>query len=177
LTIEAGMRALRTEPLGLAEALCAAEALPPGDLRRFPHRGDLVGAAVVTSGFAPLPLAAFDSLGPKLGACEQAAYFQLLRLSYGEGRNFCRVSKRDLQSRLGLPERRLNRVLDALSRQGALRPLHRDNRGTLYRVCLPAEIEGRPPEGVVLGAPSEPESRPIQNKSPVNPAGKAGTVR
>lgn len=177
MTIEASTRLLRTEPLGLAEGLCAAEALSPGDLRRFAHRGDLLGAALVTSGFAPLPLAAFDTLGPRLGACEQAAYFQLLRLSYGEGRNFCRVSRRELQARLGLPERRLNRVLDALARGGALRALHRDNRGTLYRVCLPSEIEGGPPEGVVLGAPCEPESRPSQRFTPASPARKAGPVR
>jgi hypothetical protein len=156
---QASARVLRTEPLGMAEALCAAEALRPGDLRRFEYQGDLLGAAVVTDGFAPVPLEAFDALAPRLEAEAQAAYFHFLRLSFGSGRNFCRVPRRELRSRLGLAERRLNRVLGALEQAGAIRAHHRDNRGTLYRVFLPSEIEGRSPGGVVLGARCEPPTK------------------
>ena len=156
---QASARVLRTEPLGMAEALGAAEALLPGDLRRFEYQGDLLGAVAVTGGFAPVPLEAFDSLAPKLEAEVQAAYFHFLRLSLGCGRNFCHVPRRELQARLGLSERRLNRVLDALEQAGAVRAHHRDNRGTLYRVFLPSEIEGRTPGGVLLGARSEPPTK------------------
>ena len=73
---------------------------------------------------------------------EQAAYLHLIRLSFGEGRNWCRVAKRELQERLRLSERPLLRVLDGLVARGLARPLHRDNRGTLWRVCLPREAAG-----------------------------------
>ena len=87
---------------------------------------------------------------------EQAAWFHLLRLSYGEGRNFCRVAKKDLVARLRLSERRLLRVLDALVAKGFARPLHRDNRGTLWRVALPCEAFGEPiGDDVLVGRATE----------------------
>jgi hypothetical protein len=122
----------------------AAEALAPGEMRRVAYAGELLGAVRVRAAFAALPLEAFDRAAPVLEAEEQAAYLQLLRLSVGEGRNWCRAPKRDLQARLRLSERRLLRVLDALVAKRFLRPLHRDNRGTLWRVYLPAEAFGEP---------------------------------
>ena len=110
-----------------------------------------------------------------LAADEQGTYFQLLRLSYGEGKNFVRAGKRDLLERLGLSERRLHRVLDALVAKRFLRPLHRDNRGTLWRVYLPAEAFGEPVgDDVLLGrsgspCPVEPpaaELIPFRERSP-----------
>src|SRR5512134_4116613 len=91
-----------------------AEALGPGEMRRVPFAGELLGAVRVRAGYAALPLDAFDRASAALEAEEQAAYLHLLRLSIGEGRNWCRAAKRDLAARLRLSERRLLRVLDAL---------------------------------------------------------------
>lgn len=135
-----GSAALATRPLHADGP--AAEALEPGEMRRVPYSGELLGAVRVRASYAALPLDAFDRLGGALEAVEQAAYLHLLRLSVGEGRNWCRVAKRDLLARLHLSERRLLRVLDALVAKGFARPLHRDNRGTLWRVSLPREAFG-----------------------------------
>ncbi|MGB8932110.1 MAG: hypothetical protein WCC48_12780, partial [Anaeromyxobacteraceae bacterium] len=119
-----------------------AEALAPGELRRLPFGGELLGAVRVRASFAALPLDAFDRLGELLKAEEQGAYLQLLRLAWGEGKNYCRAGKRELMGRLQLTERRLNRILDSLVERRLLKPLHRDNRGTLWRVYLPGEARG-----------------------------------
>lgn len=132
-----GLATSRLDP-----ASVPAEALQPGELRRLPYGGELLGAVRVRGSFAALPLDAFDRLGDLLEAEEQGAYLQLLRLAWGEGQNFCRAGKRDLMARLRLSERRLNRVLDALVERRLLKPLHRDNRGTLWRVYLPNEARG-----------------------------------
>lgn len=145
-----GSAALATQPV--SPAAVPAEALEPGEMRRLPFAGELLGAARVRSGFVAVPLDAFDEAAPRLPAEAQAAYLQLIRLSFGEGRNWCRVTKRELEQRLRLSERRLLRVLDRLVADGLARPLHRDNRGTLWRVCLPREAQGAPVgEGVLLG--------------------------
>jgi hypothetical protein len=158
-----GSGALGTAALGAAEAVARAEALAPGEMRRVPFAGELIGAARVRARFAPLPLDAFDRVAGVLAADEQGAYFQLLRLAYGEGKNFCRAGKRDLLERLGLSERRLHRVLDALVKKRFLRPIHRDNRGTMWRVYLPAEAFGEPVgDDVLLGraGPTDRGERP-----------------
>ncbi|HEU4382785.1 MAG TPA: hypothetical protein VFR85_04700 [Anaeromyxobacteraceae bacterium] len=147
-----GCAALPTSPLPAGGALGRAESLAPGELRRVPFAGELLGAARVRARFAAMPLEAFDRVAGVLAALEQAAYLQLLRLAFGEGRNFCRAGKRDLEARLGLSERRLNRVLGALVEKRFLRALHRDNRGTLWRVYLPREAFGEPVgDDVLLG--------------------------
>jgi hypothetical protein len=161
----------------MAAALGAAEALGSGDLRCFAHHGDLVGAAVVTGEGVVLPREALDSIADCLGGLEQAAYFHLVRLSFGCSRNFCRVPKRELQARLRMPERRINRILDELGRAGLVRALHRDNRGTLYRVFLPAEVEGRQPSGVTMGVPCGLPETDFEHRAqalPALPARKAG---
>jgi hypothetical protein len=135
-----GSAALATQPI--SPAAVPAELLEPGEMRRLPFAGELLGAARVRSGFVAIPADAFDQAAPGLPAECQAAYLHLLRLSYGEGRNWCRITKRDLGRRLRLSERRLLRVLDGLVAKGLARPLHRDNRGTLWRVCLPREAAG-----------------------------------
>ncbi|HSM94170.1 MAG TPA: hypothetical protein VLT47_14930 [Anaeromyxobacteraceae bacterium] len=168
-----------------------AEALEPGELRRLPFDGELLGAVRVRASFAALPLDAFDRLGELLKAEEQGAYLQLLRLAWGEGRNYCRAGKKELMARLRLTERRLNRLLDALVARKLLKPLHRDNRGTLWRVYLPGEARGEPVgDDVLLGraaaavpapipprlraAPRAPEPAPAPAPAPVRPVGKAG---
>jgi hypothetical protein len=149
-----GSAALATR--ALAAAAPAAEALAPGEMRRVPFGGELLGAVRVRGAYAALPLDAFDRASGALEAEEQAAYLHLLRLSVGEGRNFCRVAKRDLGARLRLSERRLLRVLDALVAKGFARPLDRDNRGTLWRVYLPREAFGEPlGDDVLVGRATE----------------------
>ncbi len=151
----AGSRELVTDRLSGDAAIAEIEALAPGSLKRFAYGGELLGAAVIRDAFAPIPLDAFDRLAPRLGAEEQAAYLHLIRLSFGNGRNYCRVGKRELTLRLAVSERHLNRLLDGLVRKGALRPVHRNNLGTLYRVALPAEILGESPgESVQMGRTS-----------------------
>jgi hypothetical protein len=70
--------------------------------------------------------------------------------------------------RLRLSERRLLRVLDALVEKGFARPLHRDNRGTLWRVALPREAFGEPVgDDVLLGraAPAAVDAAPPDGHS------------
>ncbi|HSN15178.1 MAG TPA: hypothetical protein VLT61_11135, partial [Anaeromyxobacteraceae bacterium] len=136
----------------------------------------------VRASFAALPLDAFDRLGELLKAEEQGAYLQLLRLAWGEGRNYCRAGKKELMTRLQLTERRLNRILDALVARRLLKPLHRDNRGTLWRVYLPSEARGEAVgEEVLLGraAPvtAVPSSRPVARPAPVHVVRAAAAVR
>jgi hypothetical protein len=138
----------------LADGEVAAEALAPGELRRVPFRGQLLGAARIRAGFAAIPLVAFDRAGERLEAEAQAAWLQLVRLSWR--RNWARVSKKELMARLRLSERRLLRVLDALVSGGFVSPLHRDNRGTLWMVSWPGEPFGEPPgDEVLLGRASQ----------------------
>lgn len=161
-----GSAALLTARLASEPAVARAEGLAPGEMRRVALGGELIGAARIRSRFAALPLEAFDRAGGILSAPEQAAYLQLMRLAFGEGRNFCRAGKRELMARLSLSERRLNRVLSALVEKRFVRPLHRDNRGTLWRVYLPREafgeavgddvLLGRPAPAVAAPSPSAP---------------------
>jgi hypothetical protein len=156
-----GSARLATAPLAASPQLSRAESLAAGEMRRVPFDGDLIGAAQVRGRCAAIPLEAFDAAGARLEPEEQGAYFQLLRLSYAEGRNFCRASKRDLVARLGTTERRFHRIVDGLVRKGFLRLLHRDNRGTAYRVFLPREAAGQHGDDVLLGvvhaeAPPQP---------------------
>ena len=86
-----GSAALATRPAGRE---VAAEALAPGELRRVPFPGELLGAARVRSSFAAIPLVAFDRAGERLEAEAQAAWLQLVRLSWGEGRNWAASARR-----------------------------------------------------------------------------------
>jgi hypothetical protein len=174
-----GSAALATE--AVSAGAVPAEALEPGEMRRLPFAGELLGAARVRSGFVAIPADAFDEAAPRLPPEEQAAYLALIRLSYGEGRNWCRASKRELEARLRLSERRLLRVLDGLVASGLARPLHRDNRGTLWRVYLPREAAGEPVgEEVLLGrAPAAPPAalpRAVRAPTPVAPTVARGPL-
>jgi len=162
-----GSAALSTAPAFAEPELATAEALAPGEMRRIGFHGEWLGAVRVRARYAPLPLEAFDRVADVLEADEQGTYFQLLRLSYAEGRNFCRTPQKELQRRLKLSERRLHRVLDALVTRGFVRPLHRDNRGTLWRVYLPREAFGEPlGDDVLLGRPASAGSSPIDDPEP-----------
>jgi len=167
-----GSATLATQPV--SPSAVPAEALEPGEMRRLPFAGELLGAARVRSSFVAVPLDAFDEAAPALAPEEQAAYLQLIRLSYGEGRNWCRVPKRALEERLHASERRLLRMLDGLVAKGLARPLHRDNRGTLWRVYLPREAAGEAVgEEVLLGRPQRGAVAP----NPAAAARRAGPER
>jgi hypothetical protein len=171
-----GSAALATR--ALAPGAVPAETLEPGEMRRVPFQGELLGAVRIRSGYAALPLEAFDRASEVLEAEEQAAYLQLLRLAWAEGRNWCRAGKRELMARLRLSERRLNRVLDALVARGFARPLHRDNRGTLWRVFLPREAFGESVgDDVILGR-AGPALRPAPAPAarPLAPGPGAGDL-
>src|SRR5512142_675679 len=107
-----GSAALATQPV--VPAAVPPECLEPGEMRRVPFAGELLGAARVRSAFVAIPLDVFDEAAPGLQPEVQAAYLHLVRLSYGDGRNWCRITKRELQRRLRMTERRLLRALDAL---------------------------------------------------------------
>jgi hypothetical protein len=159
-----GSAALATQPI--APAAVPAEALEAGEMLRLPFAGELLGAARVRSGFVPIPVDAFDEAAPALAAEAQAAYLHLLRLSFGEGRNWCRATQRELKRRLRLSERRLLRVLDGLVARRLARPLHRDNRGTLWRVYLPREAAGAPVgHEVLLGRATDPAGGVLGSRS------------
>ena len=153
-----GSAALPTARLAAGEV--AAEALAPGELRRLPFHGQLLGAARVRASFAPIPLVAFDRAGERLEAEAQAAWLHLIRLSWGEGRNWARVGKRELMARLRLSERRLLRVLDALVAGGFATPLHRDNRGTLWQVAWPGRAVRRAARRRGAAGPGQPGAGP-----------------
>jgi hypothetical protein len=170
-----GSAALATHALGAVAT--AAEDLEPGEMRRVAFSGELLGAVRVRSSFAAIPLDVFDRASADLEAEEQAAYLHLLRLSVAEGRNWCRVAKKDLMDRLRLSERRLLRVLAALVEKRYARPLDRDNRGTLWRVYLPREAAGEPVgDDVLLGRAAElrvvraPPATPAPPAPPAAPA-------
>ena len=105
----------------------------------FQYKDIWLGGVIFEEGVT-VPASVFDLLGPTLAPVEQTVYFHMFRLSYGEGKNFCRVGKRELGQRTGLSDRRLNTALDGLVTKGEIGPLHRNTKGTLYRVYLPAEI-------------------------------------
>jgi hypothetical protein len=171
-----GSRELITGARRSDEALQALEAANPSADPANPsadpaplllYRGEWLGGARFLEGIS-IPPAVFDRLAPLQSALEQLVYLQLFRLSYGQGRNFCRVGKRELGLRAGLSDRRLNVVLDGLVRKGHLKPLHRDTLGTLYRVFLPSEaLRIEPESGLKLGERQEP---PPATAYPVPPA-------
>jgi hypothetical protein len=168
-----GSASLATLPL--APGAVAAESLQPGEMRRVPFAGELLGAVRVRGAFAAIPLDAFDRIGEALEAEEQACYLHLLRLAHGEGRNWARAGKRELMARLRLSERRLLRILDALVEKGFARPLHRDNRGTLWRVALPREAFGEPlGDDVLLGraSPAPVDAAPPDGVATTAPAAR-----
>jgi hypothetical protein len=170
-----GSAALATQPV--APGAIAAEALEPGEMRRLPFAGELLGAARVRGGFVAIPADAFDEAAPRLPPEGQAAYLQLVRLSFGEGRNWLRATKKELEARLRLSERRLLRALDGLVAANLARPLHRDNRGTLWRVYLPREAAGREPgDGVLLGKAPAGRAAPASAPDPVPAAVAPGPL-
>ena len=137
----AGSRDLLTESVRDEALLTRFEQLPARERRTLSFSGEVLRTGLGRAGSVSVPLTAFDAIAFCLPAEQQAGYFQLLRLSFGSGRNFCRIPKRELQRRLSLSERHLNKILAGLVGAGAIRALQRTNLGTLYLVRSPEEIE------------------------------------
>ena len=168
-----GSRELRTGPRRSDEALrlietWAGNGLAPCRL----YRGEWLGGVKFQG--VSIPTAVFDTLAPTQTALEQAVYLHLFRLAYGEGRNFCRVGKREISGRTGLSDRRLNVVLEGLVRKGHIKPLHRDTGGTLYRVFLPSELLRLEPEPGLSRGDKIEETKPAAPAKPV--AERAGAA-
>ncbi len=126
------------------------------------YAGEWLGRARVNESVFAMPLIVFDELASSLTPLEQTIYYQLLRLSLGEGRNFCRVGKRELIARTGISERRLLVALDGLVRKEKIKALHRNNFGTLYRIFLPGES---PALSAQAGAEGGAGAKPITAKT------------
>lgn len=93
------------------------------------------GGEVLHSGLEKgIPVRVFDELMPLLNADEQAVLGHLIRLSYGEGADWVRIGMKDLMARTHLSRRQLLKTLAGLTEKGIIKPLHRDIRGTLYKV-------------------------------------------
>jgi hypothetical protein len=158
-----GSRSDSAELLALHRAGPGADGLRP----LCPVGGQWLGGARVEEEFVAVPLSIFDRLALVQTPLEQAVYLQLVRLAYGEGRNYCWVGKRELMRRGRLSERRLHVALDGLVQKGQVKPLARRNLGTLYRVLLPAEVlDGRPEPGVRLGERREPAEAAPAGRAP-----------
>ncbi len=158
-----GSRDLVTSSLEDDQTLAAIESDtppkgPPSPRRLY--RGEWLGGAKLEHGLAG-PWRLLDTLPEDQAPLEQALYLHLFRLSFGSGKNFCRVSKKELIKRTRLSDRRLNVVLQGLVKSGYIKPLHRNTQGTLYRVRLPSEVRGEPPApGVVMGEIIEEKPAP-----------------
>jgi len=113
------------------------KASPPGPL--FEYGDEFLGGMLLQGDCLSLPLEIFDQFLRRMEPIEQAVYLQLFRLSFGAGRNFCRVGKKELAKRTGMSLVRLNASLEGLVKKGFARPLHRSVRGTLWRIFHPAE--------------------------------------
>lgn len=144
----------------------------PGPAPLLSYQGEWLGGAVFESGIR-VPAAVFDDLMPRQTPLEQSLYIHLFRLAYGAGKNWCRVGKRELMQRSRLSDRRLNVGLDGLVSKGHVKPLHRNTRGTLYRVYLPSEVLGSAPEtGLVLGEKETPAPAPPAAPAPARTGAK-----
>lgn len=137
-----GSGELKTETRDKDPEAAALDALAPtAPAGRF-VRGEWLTRAVVRARYVPVLLDVYDRLSAEQSAVEQAVYGHLYRLSVAGERNHCRVTRRDLSMRTNLSERRLGKALAGLVDKGHIRPVHRDRRGTLYRVLLPHEVFG-----------------------------------
>ncbi len=148
-----GSRELATSKSGNDAVLNELEKGNPknGPAPLFQYKDKWLGGSLFEGGVT-VPASVFDLLGPVLGPVEQAVYIQMFRLSYGKEKNWCRVGKRELGQRTGLSDRRLNASLDGLVTKGVIGPLHRNTKGTLYRIYLPAEIlENKDEPGIIKG--------------------------
>jgi hypothetical protein len=173
-----GSRELSTRDLADHElrAIESLSGLSKNDPVRL-YAGEWLGRAKAYEASVSLPPEVFDELASRLTPLEQTIYYQLLRLSLGEGRNFCRVGKRELIARTGISERRLLVALDGLVRKERIKALHRNNFGTLYRVFLPGESPAlSAPEGAEGGAVSKPITAKTSRVSRRSPEKEEGTT-
>jgi hypothetical protein len=88
-----------------------------------------------------VPLDVFDRTALDLEPEEFAVFLQLFRLSAGEERDGCRVSRAELERRVRMSQLRLGKALAGLIEKGHVQLVDRNKEGTLYHVVLPEERE------------------------------------
>jgi len=114
------------------------KATPPAPV--FEYQDSALGGVLLKGKMVGVPEEVFENLFKKLEPIEQSVYLQLFRLSYGAGRNFLRIGKKELSEKTNLSLLRLNSALEGLVKKGMVKPIHRSVRGTLWRVYHPQEL-------------------------------------
>jgi hypothetical protein len=130
--------------------------------------GEWLARTVVRGSYVPVLTDVFDRLALDMDPLEQVVYLHLYRLALGDERNFCRVSRRELQARANLSDRRLGKALSGLVGKDMVRLVQRDRAGTLYRVRLPHEVlgEAEPGDLYLARKPVAPARAPEPNPLP-----------
>jgi hypothetical protein len=117
--------------------------------------GHKLGRVVLRDAFVPVSADVFDRMALDQEPEELAVFMHLWRLSVGEERNWCRVSRAELERRVRMSQLRLGKALAGLVDKGHIALVDRSREGTLYRVMLPHEL-GR-------AAPA-PAPAPVQHR-------------
>jgi hypothetical protein len=133
---------------------------------------------VVHRDFLPVPLDLFDRVALGLEPEELVVYLQLFRLSVGEEKNGCRVSRVDLERRARMSQLRLGKALAGLVEKGHVALLDRSREGTLYRVFLPEEVlDGASlPPTAAAPPPAARRARPPREPATEGPARSPGEL-
>ena len=109
-----------------------------------------------------------DGVLPTLPPAAALAYIQIYRLSYGNGRDWCKIGNPRLAERCGLGESTLRRAIRQLEQRDLIRIVQYTfggaEQGTVYQVL--------PPPGTPEGAVSLPESDgPVKSSGPSRSSG------
>jgi hypothetical protein len=168
---------LRTRRVG-QDAAAGLESLDPSSLASVEVEGHALGRVLVRERFVPVLADVFDRLALRQTPLEQVVYGHLYRLSVGQERNWCRVSRAELSKRTSLSDRRLMKALAGLAAHGHIALVSRDRQGTLYRVYLPHEALGEAAADTVVmprqrvKPADKPTPRPADKPTPAPPDNK-----
>lgn len=102
----------------------------------------------INHNFYKMPNAIEDRIMPSLSASEEVIYRRLIRLSWGYGRNYCRVGFKYLQDTSGIKSKStiketLNNLITKKLIYNYIEDNHtdRNQQGTLYIVPIPEGLE------------------------------------
>jgi hypothetical protein len=167
-----GSAALRTRSRGDSAEVRALEESERAIPVAREIAGEHLARTLVRDGYIPVLTDVYDRLALSQEAPEQALYGHLYRLAIGDDRNFCRASKSDLMARTRLSERRLLKALAGLVTKGHVSLVHRDKRGTLFRVHLPHEVfdEGADDRVIISGEKHLRRAAPARGEGGGDPA-------
>lgn len=170
-----GADALRTGKVGESPA-AAAEQLDPAAMAAVQVGEHVLARTIVRDGFIPVLQDVFDRLATEQEPLEQLTYLHLYRLALADERNWCRVSRAELQKRTNLSDRRVMKALAGLVDKGHIALVDRDTRGTLYRVRLPHEVFGEAADAVQQARPKE-DAPARKARAKQKPAQKAAPAK